>query len=184
MICIEQFERMADTGEFAALFASFGKHLPVPNRVVGAWFRELESCDYNTVIKAFEKLKRGDKFPNFGMFWAVYHSLNASGREERTDFCGNCHDGKVIGKEWSDFYLMDIEVVALCGECHPGNKHAVSPFNPNINWTLPPAQFNARKKEADADHRKELAKVRAAMGISKPDPINEATRERNLKVNG
>lgn len=181
MISNEQWILLADDGAFADMCASFGKTLP--GKVILAWFREVEECDYSILVQAFMSLKLGDKFPTFGMFWAVYRPLDSSGKHKKKQYCGSCHDGRIHYLEFDPGIGEDREYIAFCGTCHPGHKHAMSPHTPGIRWTMEPKAWNKKKIEGEIDVRQQIADMRTKM-FGKANPENEAARERNLKNYG
>jgi len=76
------------TEGFETVVASFSR--TISKRNITLWFQEIKHLDSEIFKKTCHQLKRGERFPNFGDFFQVYHSIkgqpvNASTQDYKTD---------------------------------------------------------------------------------------------------
>jgi len=91
---------MIDFNEFSEGFepviASFTRTISKPN--INLWFQEVKHLDSDMFQQTCMQLKRGERFPNFGEFFQVYHSVKGRpGNAPAQDF--KAKDEKFVSPE-------------------------------------------------------------------------------------
>lgn len=120
--------------EFEKLEASFARS--IPSRQKDTWYAQVEGTDYQRFKDTMFRLIRGDRFPNFGIFWDVYNGLaNPEERKRELKGCRLCLKGMLHIVIYSERVKREVDCVAFCKDCHPELPHAV---DPRRKWKFQP----------------------------------------------
>jgi hypothetical protein len=123
--------------QFDQLSASFNRAMSAKH--LDARYEEVENRDPSLFLKACQKLKYGDKFPNFASFRAAFIEAQTArdhGQPARPSGCEWCHEKLVI---WES---GDYTCSGKCRYCHPDDAdNVVDPkkidTNPKLNLIKP-----------------------------------------------
>lgn len=103
---------------------SFTRKVTQKNR--DGWLEEIVNCDPHLFGLTMRKLKRGDKFPTFGIYWTVYNIVKAENpkgdAQERG--CDDCRKGYI------HYVQGGYDVTAFCKVCWPEKRAAQDPKIP------------------------------------------------------
>jgi len=81
------------TERFEPVIASFSRTISKGN--INLWFQEVKHLDSDIFKKTCYELKRGERFPNFGDFHNVYHSVKGRPVNRPTHDFEDPHDKSV-----------------------------------------------------------------------------------------
>ncbi len=115
--------------QFDPVQASFGVNKP--KKMIEEWFKEVEDCDFIPFVKTMKRIKYGDKFPTFAVFWAEYR--NADGVKHGKDLrgCKHCRNGVVTCLDYHPKAERVTELASNCALCSPGKSSDMKDINPH-----------------------------------------------------